>query len=179
MGALVAQTWPSISTFPETIIGSACTSTFSRLARRSLALRPAHSRDHQVVTAIRRLQPFRYLHDCSDCFRLERNRRVGLAPTGKRRLVTAHAETGHSRHHGRLNQSQHCRRAQEPSPNGPYNCSAGWADFAQIGAVRGGAADRVAHRGANQPVEVGAMRPERVVDMPARWTTSCVGRRRG
>src|ERR1700730_2496939 len=27
---------------------------------------------HQVVTAIRRLQPFRYLHDCSDCFRLER-----------------------------------------------------------------------------------------------------------
>jgi len=23
-------------------------------------------------TAIRRLQPFRYLHDCSDCFRLER-----------------------------------------------------------------------------------------------------------
>jgi hypothetical protein len=24
------------------------------------------------VTAIRRLQPFRYLHDCSDCFRRER-----------------------------------------------------------------------------------------------------------
>jgi len=24
------------------------------------------------VTAIRRLQAFRYLHDCSDCFRLER-----------------------------------------------------------------------------------------------------------
>src|SRR5262249_25379156 len=45
---------------------------FSRLARRSLALRPAHSRGHQVVTAIRRLQPFRYLHDCSDCFQLER-----------------------------------------------------------------------------------------------------------
>ena len=28
----------------------------------------------------RRLQPLRYLHDCSDCFRLERCR-VGLAPT--------------------------------------------------------------------------------------------------
>src|SRR5215469_8663548 len=42
------------------------------LARRSLALRPAHSRGHQFVTAIRRLQPFRYLHDCSDCFRRER-----------------------------------------------------------------------------------------------------------
>src|SRR5438270_13440341 len=25
-----------------------------------------------IVTANRRLQPFRYLHDCSDCFRLER-----------------------------------------------------------------------------------------------------------
>ena len=44
--------------------------------------------------AIRRLQPFRYLHDCSGCFRRERVRRVGLAPTGKRRLVTAHVESG-------------------------------------------------------------------------------------
>jgi hypothetical protein len=42
------------------------------LPAHSLALRPAHSRGHQVVTAIRRLQPSRYLHDCSDCFRLER-----------------------------------------------------------------------------------------------------------
>ena len=42
------------------------------LPAHSLALRPAHSRGHQFVTAIRRLQPFRYLHDCSDCFRLER-----------------------------------------------------------------------------------------------------------
>ena len=42
------------------------------LPAHSLALRPAHSRGHQLVTAIRRLQPFRYLHDCSDCFRLER-----------------------------------------------------------------------------------------------------------
>ena len=44
----------------------------------------------------RRLQPFRYLHDCSGCFRLERSGRVGLAPTGKRRLVTAHTHCGHS-----------------------------------------------------------------------------------
>src|SRR5208337_444822 len=48
--------------------------------------------------AIRRLQPFRYLHDCSGCFRRERVRRVGLSPTGKRRLVTAHVECGHGRH---------------------------------------------------------------------------------
>src|SRR5271163_4842210 len=42
------------------------------LPAHSLALRPAHSRGHQIVTANRRLQPFCYLHDCSDCFRLER-----------------------------------------------------------------------------------------------------------
>ena len=44
-----------------------------------------------------RLQPFCYLHDCSDCFRLEQHRRVGFAPTEKRRLCTAHANNGHSR----------------------------------------------------------------------------------
>jgi hypothetical protein len=43
-----------------------------------------------------RLQPLRYLHDCSDCFRLERNCRVGLSPTGKRRPCTAHANSCHS-----------------------------------------------------------------------------------
>src|SRR5215813_6493054 len=32
--------------------GSACVSSFSKLARRSLALRPAHSRCHQFVTRI-------------------------------------------------------------------------------------------------------------------------------
>src|SRR3974390_3795715 len=44
-------------------------------------------------------KPFsdRYLHDCSNCFRLERIRRVGLAPTGKRRLITAHPRCGHPR----------------------------------------------------------------------------------
>ena len=44
----------------------------------------------------RRLQPLRYLHDCSDCFRLEQNRRVGFAPTEKRRLNTAHAKNSPS-----------------------------------------------------------------------------------
>ena len=41
---------PDISAFPERVVGSACTSSFSRLARHSLALRPAHSRCHQCVT---------------------------------------------------------------------------------------------------------------------------------
>ncbi len=74
---------PAVSAFPEAATGSACASSFSRLARRSLALRPAHSRCHQFVTLFtRRLQPLRYLHSCSGCFRLEHFGRVGFAPTG-------------------------------------------------------------------------------------------------
>lgn len=38
---------PAVSAFPERVVGSACASSFSRLARRSLALRP---RCHQCVT---------------------------------------------------------------------------------------------------------------------------------
>src|SRR5882724_1209845 len=44
------STRPAISAFPDMAVGSAYTSSFSRLARRSLALRPAHSRCHQFVT---------------------------------------------------------------------------------------------------------------------------------
>ena len=47
---IVAQTCPSISAFPERVVGSACTASFSRPAQRSLTLRPAHSRGHQCVT---------------------------------------------------------------------------------------------------------------------------------
>lgn len=62
----------AVSVFPDRVVGSTCASSFSRLARRSLALRPAHSRRHQFVTLFtRRLQPYRYLHDRSGCFRLE------------------------------------------------------------------------------------------------------------
>jgi hypothetical protein len=43
---------PVVSAFPDRVVGSACASTFSRFARRSLTLRPAHSRCHQFVTRI-------------------------------------------------------------------------------------------------------------------------------
>src|SRR6202042_618354 len=43
---------PDVAAFPERVVGSACALSFSRLARRSLALRPAHSRCHQFVTRI-------------------------------------------------------------------------------------------------------------------------------
>src|SRR5882724_5294435 len=41
---------PDISVFPDRVVGSTCALSFSRIARRSLALRPAHSRCHQFVT---------------------------------------------------------------------------------------------------------------------------------
>src|SRR5262249_55379060 len=51
-GRLISLGNPAVSAFPERVVGSACASSFSRLARRSLALRPAHSRCHQFVTRI-------------------------------------------------------------------------------------------------------------------------------
>src|SRR6266542_3246658 len=77
---------PVVSAFPERIVGSACASSFSRIAQRSLALRPAHSRCHQFVARL----PEGFSHfvtsmtapvasGWSGC-------RVGLVPTGKRRL---------------------------------------------------------------------------------------------
>src|ERR1700722_7357835 len=42
---------PAVTVFPDNVVGSACTSSFSRIAQRSLALRPAHSRGHLYVTS--------------------------------------------------------------------------------------------------------------------------------
>ena len=61
-----------VSVFPETRFKSTRTLPFSRIAQRSLTLRPAHSRCHQFVATItRRLQPCRYLHNCSGYYWLE------------------------------------------------------------------------------------------------------------
>src|SRR6202043_518434 len=74
VGVFLCSIAPAVSAFPDMAVGSACASSFSRLAWRSLALRPAHSRCHRISwLAIRRLQPLRYLHSCSGCFRLERS----------------------------------------------------------------------------------------------------------
>src|SRR5205085_4300530 len=50
LGVFFALLHPAVSAFPERVVGSACALSFSRLARRSLALRPAHSRCHLFVT---------------------------------------------------------------------------------------------------------------------------------
>ncbi len=86
---------PTVSAFPGSTSGSACTSTFSRIAQRLLALRPAHSRSHQIRDR------YRGASDISSPPCLPRLLPAGavagrgLHPLDKRRLVTAHMETGH------------------------------------------------------------------------------------
>src|SRR5262245_15026621 len=83
MGLLLAQTRPSVSAFPERVVGSACTSSVSRLAQRSLALRPAHSRRHQIRDQLS--EGFRHFVSSMPAPVASgwSGRRVGLAPTGK------------------------------------------------------------------------------------------------
>ena len=87
-------------------------SAFTRVAARTLAPSSICDPLH------RRLQLFRHLHDCSGCFRLER-RRVGLAPTGKRRLVTAHTSSGRSGPRRRPAQYGESARSKRWSVHGP------------------------------------------------------------
>ena len=47
LGSLLL-THPAVSAFPDMAVRSACATSFSRLARRSLALRPTHSRCHHI-----------------------------------------------------------------------------------------------------------------------------------
>src|SRR5208282_3437331 len=92
---------PSVSAFPDSTIGSACTSSFSRFVRRSLALRPAHSRGHQIGDR------YPEASDISSPPCLPRLLPAGaiagwaLHPLEKRRLVTAHVEPGHFFGHDR------------------------------------------------------------------------------
>jgi len=66
-GSPTLLTSPAVSAFPERVVRSAYASSVSRLARRLLALRPAHSHCHQFVARLPpRLQPVRHLPDCSD-----------------------------------------------------------------------------------------------------------------
>src|SRR5712671_5389990 len=88
---------PSVSAFPDSTIASACTSTFSRFAQRLLTLRPAHSRSHQI----RDRYPGASDISSPPCLpRLLPAGAVagrGLHPLDKRRLVTAHVDSSHSR----------------------------------------------------------------------------------
>jgi hypothetical protein len=93
MGALPSS-HPAVTTFPDNVVGSACTSSFSRPAQRSLALRPAHSRGHLYVTSYTEGFSHFVTSMTAPVASGWSVRRVGLAPTGKR-LLTAHANSGH------------------------------------------------------------------------------------
>ena len=89
-GRRLRSSRPAVSAFPENVVGLACTSSFSRLARRLLALRPAHSRSHLYVTSYTEGFSHFVTSMTAPVASGWSVRRVGLAPTGKRRLVTAH-----------------------------------------------------------------------------------------
>ena len=66
------------------------------LPAHSLALRPAHSRRHLYVTSYTEGFSHFVTSMTAPVASGWSVRRVGLAPTGKRRLLTAHANSGHS-----------------------------------------------------------------------------------
>jgi hypothetical protein len=76
-GALFARC-PDDRSLPRFVAGSASTSALSGPARRSLSLRSACSPDHLCDPLHRRPRPLRFLHDRSDCYRLERKLPGGL-----------------------------------------------------------------------------------------------------
>ena len=79
--------FPSTSAFPEFRAGRLLHYRFSRPAQRSLTLRPARSPSRLSDPLHRRLQQFRCLHRCSDCYRVERtSSRAGLPPAVDQRL---------------------------------------------------------------------------------------------
>src|SRR5271168_4507970 len=67
------------------------------LPAHSLALRPAHSRRHLSVTSYTEGFSHFVTSMTAPVASGWSVRRVGLAPTGKRRLLTAHTYSGHSR----------------------------------------------------------------------------------
>jgi hypothetical protein len=76
-------TSPTVAAFPEIQIGSASAliifgtcSAFTQVMACPLAESPCDPFH-------RRLQPLRYLHDCSDCYRLERQLPGGTNPAGR------------------------------------------------------------------------------------------------
>jgi hypothetical protein len=72
---------------PRIVLFEAC-SAFTRVAACTLALPPNRG------SLTRRLQPCRFLYSCSGASGWS-GCRVGLSPTGKRRLCTAHARNSH------------------------------------------------------------------------------------
>ncbi len=88
---------PAIPAFPIRVDQSARASSFSRLAQRSLTLRPAHSPSHLVTLYTRGFSHFVTSMTAPIASGWSDSCRVGLAPTEEHRLITAHTLFGRSR----------------------------------------------------------------------------------
>jgi hypothetical protein len=91
-GWKLVRSYDSISCgLPRNRSGSAPALVVSRPTQRSLTLRPARSPGHLRDLLHQRLQQFRCLHCCSDCYRAERtSSRAGLTPAVDHHFFTAH-----------------------------------------------------------------------------------------
>ena len=78
----LSLTSPDVSAFPALADRSACATSFSRLAQRSLALRPAHSPSHLVTLYTRGFSHF-VTSMTTPIASGWSDSRVGLSPTGK------------------------------------------------------------------------------------------------
>ena len=86
---------PAVSAFPERVVGSACASSVSRIARRSPTLRPAHSRGHQFVTRYPKASAISLPPWLLRLLPAGAVAGWALHPLEKRRLSTAHTRSGH------------------------------------------------------------------------------------
>jgi hypothetical protein len=141
---------PTIAAFPEILIGSASALVFSRPAQRSHSLWPVSSQIAQGDPLHRRLQPLRYLHGCSDCYRLERQLPGGTHPRWK--TVPWHGAQNQALRGRRASGTasvRKFRRAVSVAEHGfaageratMGNCQSGWfRPIPPIGAVRASAA---------------------------------------
>ena len=101
---------------PHPISGSAPALNFSRIAQRSLALRPARSLDRLAAHVSRRLRRLCCLHRRFDSYRLERpSCRAGISPAEDPRLGTAHNWVRSARF-SRAVRAPDCRIAKERTP---------------------------------------------------------------
>src|ERR1700722_14682977 len=89
LGVLFALLHPAVSAFPERVVGSACALSFSRFTHVTactLALSPIRDTLIEGFSHFVASMTAPIASGWSGC-------RVGLTPTGKRRLVTAHTHT--------------------------------------------------------------------------------------
>ena len=99
----VSLSSPPIAAFPVSKAGRLPHQHFQGLLSVHYSLQPVSSRGHLRDPFHRRLQPFRHLHDCSDCYRLERKLPGGsvshwvIAPFhGARRVEERRGCLGHA-----------------------------------------------------------------------------------